>query len=274
MSVLVKVTAADGTVGWGETYGIVAPRSGDRDHRRRAGPDGRRSRSARRRGDPGGPVRPHARARPLRRLSTSTRSPASTSRCGTCSASSSGCRSRSCSAASAPTRFPAYVSGLPRRDARRQAWRSRANWSASGFDAFKYAAAVSFDGIVAEMRALREALGPDVKLMVDLHWKFTAGGSDRADRRARAIPAVLRRGAVRAGRHRRPGAGGRARRACRSRWARSWRTVFEYRPRFTQRAMSVAQPEMGHTGISQFMQIARMAQRVPRQGDSRTRASA
>ena len=32
----------------------------------------------------------------------------------------------------------------------------------------------SYEGIVAEMRALREALGPDIKLMVDLHWKFTA----------------------------------------------------------------------------------------------------
>ena len=37
------------------------------------------------------------------------------------------------------------------------------------------------------------------------------------------------------------------------------RTVYEYRPRFERRAMAFAQPEMGHTGISQFMQIARMA---------------
>src|SRR5206468_9424909 len=38
-----------------------------------------------------------------------------------------------------------------------------------------------------------------------------------------------------------------------------WRTVFEYRPRFERRAMSIVQPEMGHTGVSQFMQIGRMA---------------
>ena len=38
-----------------------------------------------------------------------------------------------------------------------------------------------------------------------------------------------------------------------------WRTVYEYRPRLEKRAMSIIQPEMGHTGISQFMQIARMA---------------
>jgi len=48
------------------------------------------------------------------------------------------------------------------------------DFAARGFDAFAYAAAVSFDGI-EERCALREALGPEAKLMVDLHWKFTAG---------------------------------------------------------------------------------------------------
>ena len=38
-----------------------------------------------------------------------------------------------------------------------------------------------------------------------------------------------------------------------------WRTVYEVRPRMERRAMSILQPEMGHTGVSQFMQIARMA---------------
>ena len=35
--------------------------------------------------------------------------------------------------------------------------------------------------------------------------------------------------------------------------------MFEYRPRLERRAMSIVQPEMGHTGISQFAQIGRMA---------------
>ena len=38
-----------------------------------------------------------------------------------------------------------------------------------------------------------------------------------------------------------------------------WRTVYEVRPRLERRAMSIIQPEMGHTGISQFMQIGRLA---------------
>ena len=38
-----------------------------------------------------------------------------------------------------------------------------------------------------------------------------------------------------------------------------WPTVHEYRPRFESRAMAIVQPEMAHTGISQLMQIGRMA---------------
>ena len=39
-----------------------------------------------------------------------------------------------------------------------------------------------------------------------------------------------------------------------------WRTVFEARPRFERRCLSIVQPEMGHTGITQFMRIARLAE--------------
>ncbi|HTN60890.1 MAG TPA: enolase C-terminal domain-like protein, partial [Devosia sp.] len=38
------------------------------------------------------------------------------------------------------------------------------------------------------------------------------------------------------------------------------RTVYEFRPRFEARAMSIVQPEIGHSGISEFVQIGRMAQ--------------
>jgi galactonate dehydratase len=38
------------------------------------------------------------------------------------------------------------------------------------------------------------------------------------------------------------------------------RTTYEYRPRFEARAMSIVQPEIGHSGITEFIQIGRMAQ--------------
>jgi len=39
-----------------------------------------------------------------------------------------------------------------------------------------------------------------------------------------------------------------------------WRTAYEYRPRFVKRCMDIVQPEMGHTGVTEFMKIARMAE--------------
>ncbi len=39
-----------------------------------------------------------------------------------------------------------------------------------------------------------------------------------------------------------------------------WRTVYDARPRLEARAVSIVQPEMGHTGITQFMRIAHLAE--------------
>ncbi len=154
-------------------------------------------------------------------------------------------------------RLPAYVSGLPAATLPARLALAR-DFVARGFDAFKFHSAVSFDGIVEEMRVLREGLGPQVKLMVDLHWKFTAQQAIQlADELAPYRPYFIEapcaaediEGQAHVGRSiRMPLALG-----------EEWRTVHEYLPRMERRAMSIVQPEMGHTGISQFMQIARMA---------------
>jgi galactonate dehydratase len=39
-----------------------------------------------------------------------------------------------------------------------------------------------------------------------------------------------------------------------------WRTVFEARSRIDRQAVTILQPEMGHTGITEFMRIARYAE--------------
>src|SRR4029453_4542389 len=69
---------------------------------------------------------------------------------------------------------PGYLSGLPAATLAQRVALAADNYSA-GPRAFKFGAAVSHEGIVAEMSALRRALGPDAQIMVDLHWKFTAG---------------------------------------------------------------------------------------------------
>jgi galactonate dehydratase len=132
-------------------------------------------------------------------------------------------------------------------------------WVARGFRAIKFAAAMSDEGIVQEMAALREAVGPEVDLMVDLHWKFEAAEAVRLIRRLEPHNLYF------------------AEAPCQpediegqSRVATSigvplalgeeWRTVYEVRPRLEARVCGIIQPEIGHTGITQFARIAQMAQ--------------
>ena len=256
MSVLVKVTAEDGTVGWGETYGIVAPDAVTSIIDDVLGPVtfGRDPRDAmviqedlydmmRVRGFFGGYYMDAIAGvdiaiwdlfgklvnQPLVKLLGGQRMES----------------------------IPVYVSGLPAAtlEARLQ---MAQDFKARGFDAFKYAAAVSHEGIVNEMRVLREGLGPGVKLMVDLHWKFSAQEaiqliSQLEPYRPYFVEAPCQPEDIEGQAH--VGASIRVPLAL----GEEWRTVYEYRPRMERRAMSIVQPEMGHTGLSQFMQIARMA---------------
>ena len=256
MSVLIKVTADDGTVGWGETYGIVAPEAVTAIIDDVLGPAivGRDPRDAvviqedlydmmRVRGFFGGfyvdsiagvdiaiwDLFGKLVGQPVVKLIGGQRHET----------------------------IPAYVSGLPGNSLEKRVELAR-NFLSRGFSAFKYAAAVSFDGIVAEMRALRNGLGDEARLMVDLHWKFTAQEAIQlidqlSVYRPYFVEAPCQPEDIEGQAHvgsqiRMPLALG-----------EEWRTVYEYRPRLERRAMSIIQPEMGHIGISQFMQIARMA---------------
>lgn len=255
-SVLIKITADDGTVGWGETYGIVAPVAVTSIIDDVLGPVivGRDPRDPmviqedlydlmRVRGCFGGfyvdaiagvdiavwDLYGKLLGQPLVKLLGGQRR----------------------------TTVPAYVSGLPGAALEQRLTVAR-GFQAQGFDAFKYAAVVSFDGIVQEMQVLREGLGPDVRLMVDLHWKFTAQEAIQLIEqlmpyRPYFVEAPCQPEDLEGQAH--VGASIKVPLAL----GEEWRTVYEYRPRMERRAMSIVQPEMGHTGLSQFMQIARMA---------------
>ena len=256
MTVLIKVTTEDGTVGWGETYGIVAPDAVTAIIDDVLGPVivGRDPRDAtainedlydlmRVRGASGGfwgdaiagvdialwDLAGKFAGMPVAKLLGGQRN----------------------------QRVSGYISGLPGKTLDDKV-KLACDFAARGFTSFKYAAAVSFDGIVEEMRALREALGPNAKLMVDLHWKFDAAEAIQLiDQLAPLNPYFVEA----------PCAAedieGQARVAAAARvpiaLGEEWHSVHEALPRFERRAMSIVQPEMGHTGISQFMQIGRMA---------------
>ena len=257
MSVLVKITAEDGTVGWGETYGIVAPQAVTSIVDDVLGPVilGR---------DPSDPMVIQEDLYDLMRVRGFSGGYYGDAIAGVDIAVwdlygkcvnlpvvklLGGQRS---------TRIPAYISGLPGKTLDERLALAR-SFQARGFKAFKYAAAVSFDGIVEEMRALREGLGPDVELMVDLHWKFSAQEAIQLiDRLMPWRPCFVEAPCAP------EDAEGQAQVGARVRvplaLGEEWHTLYEYRSRMERRGMSIVQPEMGHTGLSQFIQIGRMAQ--------------
>jgi L-alanine-DL-glutamate epimerase-like enolase superfamily enzyme len=154
-------------------------------------------------------------------------------------------------------RIPAYASGLPKATLPERVALA-GELVAQGFRAIKYAAAVSHEGVVAEMRALREALGPDVEIMVDLHWRYTATDAITLIRalepyrpyfvEAPCAPEDIDAEADVAANVTAPIAGG-----------EEWSTIFQVRPRLTHRCVSVIQPEVAHTGLSQMVAIGRLA---------------
>ncbi len=153
--------------------------------------------------------------------------------------------------------IPAYVSGLPKPTVEeRQELAKR--WMAKGFKALKFASAVSFEGEVAEMKAIREAVGPDVDICVDMHWRHTAQEAIKLINQMDQYNLYFAEAPVES-----EDLEGQAQVAhsvsCPTALGEELRTRYEYRPRFEKRCMSIIQPEMGHIGITEFMNICRMA---------------
>lgn len=156
------------------------------------------------------------------------------------------------------SRIPVYVSGLPEATRAERAQLAK-TWIDRGFQAVKFAAAVADDGEAAEMQAIREAIGPGPQILVDFHWRYTdqeaiklIGALEQYDLAVAEAPVQSE------------DVEGQARVAAAVKTpvaiGEELRTVYEYRPRFVQRCMSIIQPEMAHTGITAFWEICRMAQ--------------
>jgi L-alanine-DL-glutamate epimerase-like enolase superfamily enzyme len=171
-NVLVRITTRDGVVGWGETYGIVAPRATTAiiadlladfvigsDPFDAAVTHDRLYDLMRVRGYTGGyyldalaaidialwDIAAQIAGQPLVKMLGGQRREV----------------------------IPAYLSGLPKPTLPSRV-ELAAEWQQKGFSAFKFATPVADQGAAAEMVALRERLGPKTKIACDLHWAHTA----------------------------------------------------------------------------------------------------
>ena len=155
-------------------------------------------------------------------------------------------------------KLPGYVSGLPENTIEKRADLAK-SWMDRGFNAFKFASAVSEEGILTEMETLRTAVGPKPKILIDMHWKFSAAEAialihklNKFDLYVAEAPVkpedmagqalVVRSVPVQVG------------------IGEELRTIHEYRPRFEQQCMHVIQPEMGRTGLTSMWNICQMSQ--------------
>jgi L-alanine-DL-glutamate epimerase-like enolase superfamily enzyme len=159
-------------------------------------------------------------------------------------------------------RIPAYVSGLPARNASGNAATSPLEWIGQGVQGHQVRRRhVRRRHRAPRWRRCARRWGRTSIIMVDLHWKFEASrGHPPHPPARRPITSISPRrrcqpedieGQVRVAQRHRRAAGARARNGA---------PVYEFRPRFESRAMSIVQPEIGHSGITEFMQIGRMAQ--------------
>lgn len=152
---------------------------------------------------------------------------------------------------------PGYVSGLPAATMAERVALAAA-MHREGHRAFKFAAVVSHEGVVEEMAALRAALGDEAEVLIDLHWKFSpdealALAAKLAPYRPGFIEAPVKpedtAGLGRVGRESPvPVAAG-----------EEWYTAHEVANRLAAGPLAYVQPEMGHTGITQFRHIAALA---------------
>lgn len=152
--------------------------------------------------------------------------------------------------------LPCYISGLPAHTTADRVAMAQ-GWQRKGFDSLKIPVSATDNGdVVGEIAALREALGPEHKIALDLHWTLSTSETlSLANNLApfgmwflEAPTAPEDIDAQRAIAAESPVA---------MALGEEWRTDWDLRQRLA--CCAIVQPEMGHTGITQFMRIARLA---------------
>ncbi len=153
---------------------------------------------------------------------------------------------------------PAYISGLPRATLDERVDLA-VKWQQRGFDKFKFALPVADQGPVVELKDLRSNLGPAVHIACDMHWsRDRAEAVTLADHMSAYQPWFLEAPVPVedvegltwvAKRSPSPIAVGEA-----------WRTIYDAKLRIDRAACHIVQPEMAHTGVTQFLRISQYAQ--------------
>ena len=153
--------------------------------------------------------------------------------------------------------IPAYISGLPKATLEERCALA-VHWQNAGFTDFKFALPVADQGAVKEMEALRNTLGDHARIACDMHWRQTreealslALGMEPFNPWFLEAPVVTEDV---------EGLAWIAQQTnCTIAVGEEWRTVYDAKMRIDKEGCQIIQPEMGHTGITQFKRMASYA---------------
>lgn len=156
------------------------------------------------------------------------------------------------------TAIPAYVSGLPKPTLEERVALAL-DWKAKGFTAIKGAFGYGVKEDIANLSALRDALGADFELFLDAHWNYSVADAVKLSRALEAVGigfleaplspedvdghAELRRKTTI------PVALGEAE-----------RSRFQFQRFFDARAVDIVQPDVGRVGVTETMRIGYQAE--------------
>ena len=155
-------------------------------------------------------------------------------------------------------RIPCYVSGLPRPTAAER-FELAQTYTDQGFDAFKLAAGHGVRADTESVAALRDALGDEATLLLDAHWVYALDeavqlGHALADLGVGFFEAPINPEDVES--HAQLAAAV----AVPIAHGETERTRYQFRPWLMQKAADILQPDVGRAGISEVFKIATMAE--------------
>ena len=151
----------------------------------------------------------------------------------------------------------AYLSGLPGPTLKARG-EIASFWQDKGFDSFKFATPVADNGPARELEHLRAVLGPDARIAADMHW-------NQSDQQAIDLIAAMEpHGLWFAEAPVRTEDIAGLEQVCRCietpiAVGEEWRTPFHMQHRIDRCQIAIAQPEMGHKGITNFLRIGALA---------------
>ena len=160
------------------------------------------------------------------------------------------------------TKLAAYVSGLPR-DTLSDRCELAKEWQRRGFESFKFALPVADDGVEAELGALRNTLGESALIAADLHWSLEADQAIELSHRLVGVQPWFLEAPVAPENLQALGEVA-ASAACDIAAGEEWRTLFEAKLRLDNTSLQIVQPEMGHTGVTQFVRIGKYGEKLNR----------